>query len=371
MNHGIRLNRAFICLSLLIMCIFWLAACQNKLTEEKSNPTTATNPSSQTQLALSPEKTSTPEITTATEPASTIQFFTPSPTVVFNQPGLGVKQEDFMNLFRMKGFNFIPPLGFLTWSKEQGHPYDMNFQVSFSGSVENLQRMEMTICTYPPVKKEQLELMADYLHLFHSTILPYWQDGYKWLDTNLPILNTEGLNKASTQIYEVHAQLAIDLWLSVDNTDGVCYRNTFWVDPISSGVGEQVHISIEFLNRLKSDDQILLSCSDFEDPASATWATSYSCAQVCDTDHPNVKVAKSKITVYEGFPVTHDQWSVKIITGWDSRYKENELIISLVYHDEIYTCTNNVGLDFQNELYLIVDGVNQIEADPRLNCAKQ
>lgn len=354
---------------LLIVLVICLAACQQEPLETQATNTSTFISTSRPPFTQAPQKTSIPELTLTTKSESTIQVLTESPTEKFIQPGLGVDQDRFQELFRMKGFTFYPPTGFLTLSKEQGDPYDLNLQVSFSGPPENLQRMEMLICTFPPLQTEQLERMEDYFNLFHYTVLPFWSSGSEWLESSLPRLDIKEESKVSTKIGDVNAQLIIAPWVSADNTEGICYRNTFWVDPVSTGVGEKVHLSVEVINRMKSDDEITISCWDFEDPATATWTSVYSCDELCDTDHPNVQVSRSKMVVYEGFTVTHDQWSVKLKTGWDSQYKVNELILSLVFHDRTYRCTNIQEVYMQDEVGVWVNGEDGVMTDdPKMIC---
>lgn len=355
---------SFLKILLLSVC---LAACQPAPTGTAEKATATGNQPGRTPFTQAPQAIFTPVFTATTQPEPSA-----TATLEISQPGLGVQQDTFMELFSVKGFTFYPPMGFLTLSKEQGHPYDLDLQVSFNGPPEDLQRMEMSICTFPPVQKEQMKLIADYLHLFHSTVLPFWSSGSEWLDSNLSRLNIEEQSKASTKIGDANVQLTIGKWISADNTEGICYRNTFWVDPVSVGVGEKIHLSVEFFSRMKSDDEIKISCSDFEDPATATWISVYSCDELCDTGHPNVKVSRSKIIVYEGFPVTHDQWDVHVMTGWESQYKENELIISLVFHDRSFKCTNQQELGGHEEVYIWVNGENGVMTDdPKMMCQEQ
>ncbi len=369
MNPGLRRSQIIFRIHLLIlpMLVFCLAACQQTPVEIKATNTSTVISASQTPFTQAPQVTFTPVLTATTksEPSATA-------TLEISQPGLGVEQDAFLELFSVKGFKFYPPMGFLTLSKEQGHLYDLDLQVSFTGSADNLQRMEMLICTFPPMQKEQMKLIADYLHLFHYTVLPFWSSGSEWLDTNLARLKIGEQSKVSTKIGDVNAQLTISPLNSADNPEGICYTNTFWVDPVSAGVGENIHLSVEIHNRPESDDEIKISCWDFEDPASATWTSVYSCDQLCDTNHPNVKVSRSKIIVYEGFPVTHDQWSIHVMTEWGSQYKENELIISVVFHDRSFKCTNRQELGGQEDVGVWVNGEKGVMTDdPKMICQEQ
>jgi hypothetical protein len=129
---------------------------------------------------------------------------------------------------------------------------------------------------------------------------------------------------------------------SSDAGDGYSYSLTLWVDPRPTKIGDTIHISVEAITPLQEGDRLSLSCWDYEDPDTAIWSTSSACVPTCETDNPTVVISNTKITVYEGFPITHDQWLIKMqLDEWGyRRYTPYTFELEINFHNQAYACLN-------------------------------
>lgn len=275
---------------------------------------------------------------------------TTTPTLS-NVPELGGSQAWIEKNFKPYGFQFTEPYGDgeriavygnLVLQKNRGDLYDMEMQILTTNIGYALVCSELLVVVKKPLIEREMSYVLELFRLLWATSTN--SDGTvaaDWINTTLPALTLNTDSKKDFGIIKTRIQI-VPVAMS-DSQENLGYSITLWVDPASTTVGEAAHISVEAVTPLEEGDRLTLSCWDYEDPATVTWSTSPACVPNCASDNPNVFVSNTKIMVYEGFPVTYDQWSVKVeLDPWrQAEYPPYTYQFKIVFHGKTYTCTNS------------------------------
>jgi hypothetical protein len=287
---------------------------------------------------------------TQSRPLAT-QTTQPSSSNVIVSPELGGSQAWIEKNFKPYGFQFTEPFGDeeragtngrLVLRITDGDLYDMEMQIDTTSIGYSLVRSQFLVVVRQPFSEEEMGFVLEMFRLFWATSTNSdGEEAADWINATLPVLTLNTESKTNFGIIQTRINI---MPAEMSDSEGALgYSLTLWVDPVSTTVGEAAHISVEAITPLEEMDQLTLSSWDYEDPATVTWSTYPACVPNCATDNPNVFVSDTKITVYEGFPVTYDQWSVKVeLDPWmQATYPPYTYQLKIVFHDRTYTCTNS------------------------------
>jgi hypothetical protein len=267
--------------------------------------------------------------------------------------------------FKLHGFTFTNPVvngertsvfGWLNLQKDNGDLYDMYIQIDTVNIGDSLIRAHILVVVPELLSDTEMEFVLELWHQF-LTAAAQWDEGSTWVNANLPHLDSLEGKRAITNSGTFQARM------TAGTSEGdFAYSLTLWVDPVSTVVGENIHISVNALTPLMGEDYLILSSWDYEEEKS--WRTYSVCEPGsdadCETDTPQITVTNTGITVREGFPVTYDEWLISFQSAGFSEniYPERSLQLEVIFHGIVYICMNNEEIN-----PLIIEGSTSIFVD--------
>jgi len=340
-----------------LFILSWLlAACGLNTEQSEIMSTTALIATEASNFPFNPTVSPTPPLTAKNTIVPTTTA-TPTP-ILF--PDLGGSQAWIEKNFKLYGFQFSEPYGDnertastgrLVLHKSDGDLYDMEMQILTTNIGYSLIRSNFLVVVNQPLSEKEMDFVLELFRLLWATSTN--TDGNEaadWINATLPALTLNSESK--TNFGKINTRINVMPVEISASQKNLGYSLTLWVDPVSTTVGEAIHISVEAITPLEGMDQLRLKSWDYEDSSTVTWTTSPACVPNCATNHPNVFVSDTKITVYEGFPVTYDQWSINaILDNWgEAKYQPYTYQLKIVFHDRTYACTNSQEFNWNENM---------------------
>lgn len=139
------------------------------------------------------------------------------------------------------------------------------------------------------------------------------------------------------------------------------------IPPTPTSSTSDFHIFVAISGLTNENDQLVLQSGDNN--------THLFCATGCPDRSEFVQAIKGVIIVYDGFPITYDQWTATVRIVPPRRYLKGTIEGHIIYKGRSWSCINDEDIDIEQEgqfAYLVaIDPVNYdpaIYALPPFSC---
>jgi hypothetical protein len=119
------------------------------------------------------------------------------------------------------------------------------------------------------------------------------------------------------------------------------------------------HIFVAISGLTNENDQLVLQSGDNE--------THLFCATGCPDSSEFVQAVKGVIIVYDGFPITYDQWTVTIRIVPPRRYLRGTIEGHIIYKGKSWSCINYQDIEIEQEgQFAYLASIDPVNYDPSI-----
>jgi len=120
------------------------------------------------------------------------------------------------------------------------------------------------------------------------------------------------------------------------------------------------HIFVAISGLTNGNDQLVLQSGDNE--------THLFCATGCPDSSGFVQALRGVIIVYDGFPISYDQWTVTIRIVPPRRYLRGTIEGHIIYKGRSWSCINDQDIDIEQEgQFAYLAAIDPVNYDPAIH----